>query len=135
MAQNMKAAVMRQHGGPEALSVEEVARPVPGAGEVLVKVAACSLSRLDIFIRDGMPGRVIRMPHVGGCDVAGWIEAIGPEVSGLRTGAPVLIDPFWNGEIVSMSDDNRPRSVSAEGRARGASLRTSGECLPWRDAG
>jgi alcohol dehydrogenase len=100
MAQNMKAAVMRQHGGPEALSVEEVARPVPGAGEVLVKVAACSLSRLDIFIRDGMPGRIIRMPHVGGCDVAGWIEAIGPEVSGLRTGAPVLIDPFWNGEML-----------------------------------
>jgi alcohol dehydrogenase len=100
MAQNMKAAVMRRHGGPEALSVEDVARPVPGAGEVLVKVAACSLSRLDIFIRDGMPGRVIEMPHVGGCDVAGWIEALGPEVSGLEAGAPVLIDPFWNGEML-----------------------------------
>lgn len=100
MTKKMMAAVMRQHGGPEALSVEEVARPMPRAGEVLVKVAACSLSRLDIFIRDGMPGRHIAMPHVGGCDVAGWIEAIGPEVTGLEIGTPVLIDPFWNGEML-----------------------------------
>jgi len=100
MVQTMMAALMREHGGPEVLSVEAVPRPVPAAGEVLVKVAACSLSRLDIFIRDGMPGRVIRMPHVGGCDVAGWIEAVGPEVSGLEAGDPVLIDPFWNGEML-----------------------------------
>lgn len=100
MIQKMMAAVMHRHGGPDVLSVEEVDRPVPGVGEVLVKVAACSLSRLDIFIRDGMPGRVIRMPHVGGCDVAGWIDAIGSDVSGLETGAPVLIDPFWNGEML-----------------------------------
>lgn len=103
MSQKMQAAVMRQHGGPEVLTVEEVARPVPGIGEVLVKVAACSLSRLDIFIRDGMPGRVIDMPHVGGCDVAGWVEECGPEVSGLEVGTAVLIDPFWNGEMLGES--------------------------------
>lgn len=100
MTQKMMAAMMRQHGDPEVLSVEEVARPVPDVGEVLVKVAACSLSRLDIFIRAGMPGRTINMPHVGGCDVAGWIEDLGPGVSGLETGAPVLINPFWNGEML-----------------------------------
>ncbi|MFC5427454.1 zinc-binding dehydrogenase [Paraburkholderia denitrificans] len=100
MSNTMIAAIMRVHGGPEVLSVEAVARPVPDAGEVLVKVAACSLSRLDIFIRDGMPGRVIEMPHVGGCDVAGWIEEIGPDVSDLQIGAPVLINPFWNGEML-----------------------------------
>lgn len=100
MTQTMMAALMRLHGGPEVLSVEDVVRPVPGAGDVLVKVAACSLSRLDIFIRDGMPGRVIEMPHVGGCDVAGWVEDIGPDVSGLEIGSPVLIDPFWNGEML-----------------------------------
>lgn len=100
MNPKMMAAIMRQHGGPEVLSLEEVARPVPGVGEVLVKVAACSLSRLDIFIRDGMPGRTIQMPHVGGCDVAGWIAGLGPEVSGLEMGASVLVDPFWNGEMM-----------------------------------
>lgn len=100
MNQQMTAALMRRHGGPEVLSVEQVDRPVPAAGEVLVKVAACSLSRLDIFIRDGMPGRTISLPHVGGCDVAGWIEALGPGVSGLAVGDPVLIDPFWNGEML-----------------------------------
>ena len=100
MSKTMKAAVMRQHGGPEVLTVEDVPRPVPKAGEVLVKVAACSLSRLDIFIRSGMPGRTIPMPHVGGCDVAGWIEEVGPEVSGLESGTPVLINPFWNNEML-----------------------------------
>lgn len=100
MTQKMMAALMRQHGGPEVLALEEVARPVPGAGEVLVKVAACSLSRFDTFIREGMPGRTINMPHVGGTDVAGWIEALGPDVSGLEIGIPVLIDSFWNREMM-----------------------------------
>lgn len=100
MNSKMMAAIMRQHGGPEVLSLEEVARPAPGVGEVLVKVAACSLSRLDIFIRDGMPGRTIQMPHVGGCDVAGWIEGLGPEVSGLEIGTSVLVNPFWNDEMM-----------------------------------
>lgn len=103
MAQTMRAVIMRQHGGPEVLSYEEIDRPVPKAGEVLVKVAACSLSRFDTFIREGMPGRTIHMPHVGGTDVAGWIEALGPGVSGLENGIPVLIDSFWNREMMGES--------------------------------
>lgn len=103
MTNKMMAAVMRQHGGAGVLSYEQVNRPIPKSDEVLVKIAACSLSRLDIFIRDGMPSKKIEMPHVGGCDVAGWIEEIGSEVSDLSVGTPVLIDPFWNGEMLGES--------------------------------
>ena len=71
MSKTMKAAVMRQHGGPEVLTVEDVPRPVPKAEEVLVKVAACSLSRLDIFIRSGMGLLRINLRGVNGCDAIG----------------------------------------------------------------
>ena len=89
----MVATVVREHGGPEQLLVETVQRPVPGAGEVLVRVGACALNHLDIFVRRGMPGLPVPLPHTTGGDIAGWVEELGEEVDGVEIGAPVLVDP------------------------------------------
>jgi hypothetical protein len=58
----MTATLIREHGGPEQLLVETVARPRPGAGEALVRVAACALNHLDIFVRRGTPGIAVQLP-------------------------------------------------------------------------
>ena len=52
----MQAAVLREHGGPEKFEVGEIERREPGEGEILVRVLACALNHLDIFVRRGMPG-------------------------------------------------------------------------------
>jgi NADPH:quinone reductase-like Zn-dependent oxidoreductase len=58
----MKAVVMRRRGGPEVLQVEEVPTPVPGPGEVLVRVYACGLNHLDLYTRAGAQGRKAKLP-------------------------------------------------------------------------
>ncbi|HLW59472.1 MAG TPA: zinc-binding dehydrogenase [bacterium] len=93
MATSMQAAVIRTHGGPDHLVVEQFARPEPGPGEVLVRVGACALNHLDIFVRRGMPGLPVPLPHIGGGDIVGWVEALGPGGGGIAVGAPVLVDP------------------------------------------
>lgn len=89
----MQAAVIRQQGGPEQVVVEPFERPVPGPGEVLIRVGACALNHLDIFVRRGMPGLPVTLPHISGGDIAGWVDAVGPDVSGIELGKPVLVDP------------------------------------------
>lgn len=89
----MMATLIREHGGPDRLLVEPRERPEPSAGEVLVRVGACAINHLDIFVRRGMPGVPIPLPHTGGGDIAGWIEVVGPGVGGFEAGAPVLVDP------------------------------------------
>jgi alcohol dehydrogenase len=89
----MAATVIREHGGPERLLVETLDRPAPGPGEVLVRVAACALNHLDIFVRRGMPNVPIPLPHTTGGDIAGWVEELGAGVDGVEVGTPVLVDP------------------------------------------
>lgn len=89
----MMAAVIREHGGPECMNLETVARPRPRKDEVILRVAACSIGHLDVFVRNGMPGREIPLPHITGCDVAGWVDELGDDVSGINKGDPVLVDP------------------------------------------
>lgn len=89
----MQAAVIREHGGPEVLQLDEYARPPVGGGEVLVRVGACGLNHLDIFVRRGMPGLPIPLPHVSGGDIAGWVEEVGDRVSDELIGTAVLVDP------------------------------------------
>ena len=94
MAENtMMAAVIHEHGGPECMKIETVARPQPKADEVVLRVAACTIGHLDVFVRNGMPGREIPLPHITGCDVAGWVEQLGADVTGLQVGDAVLVDP------------------------------------------
>ncbi len=94
----MQAAIIREHGGPDHVSVEAVKRPEPGTGEALIRVGACALNHLDIFVRQGMPGLPVPLPHIGGGDIAGRVEALGPGTAGVTIGTPVLVDPVIEGD-------------------------------------
>jgi NADPH:quinone reductase len=88
----MRAVVVRKYGGPEALEVVDVAVPEPGAGEVRIKVAAAAVNPVDIATRAGaFAERIGDRPTVGiGWDVAGTVDAVGPDVSGFAYGASVI---------------------------------------------
>ncbi|HEX6558218.1 MAG TPA: alcohol dehydrogenase catalytic domain-containing protein, partial [Longimicrobiales bacterium] len=88
----MKAALFHEFGGPEVLRIEEVAMPQPGSGEVRVRVRAAGMNHLDLWVRNGLPIETT-MPHIGGSDVAGVVEATGPGVSGVKPGARVVVNP------------------------------------------
>ena len=93
----MRAALFSEHGGPEVIRVSEVETPEPGPGEVRVAVRASSLNHLDLWARRGLPFE-IPMPHIGGSDVAGVVDALGPGVEGVPTGTSVVVDPALNYE-------------------------------------
>jgi NADPH:quinone reductase-like Zn-dependent oxidoreductase len=88
----MKAVFFQAHGGPEVLQLGEVALPVPGPGEVRVRLEAAALNRADLFVRDGWPGLKLEMPHIPGADGAGVIDAVGPGVVEFAVGDHVVID-------------------------------------------
>jgi len=89
----MKAVVFHEHGAPNVLRYEEVPDPVPGRGEVLIEVHATSINHIDIFLRRGMPGVRVPLPKIAGADASGLIREVGPEVSGLKPGQRVTINP------------------------------------------
>lgn len=91
----MRAVVTYEHGGLDRMVYEPSYRdPVLEAGDVLVRVRACTLNYHDVFTRKGMPGIKIGMPLILGIDVAGEIAAVGDDVQGLRVGQRVLVDPI-----------------------------------------
>lgn len=86
----MRAIRVHQHGGPEALRWEESAPdPVAGEGEALVRVRACALNHLDLFIRQGIAGVTIGLPRILGCDIAGEVV----RADGWEAGARVMLAP------------------------------------------
>lgn len=89
----MKAVVITEHGGPEKLSYQEVERPLPSRGEVLIRVKACSINHLDIWLREGIPAYKIDFPHICGSDVAGVVEEVGEGVEGIKVGERVVLSP------------------------------------------
>jgi alcohol dehydrogenase len=89
----MKAAVIERQGGLENLVYRDWPDPVPRPGEVLLRVRACGLNHLDIFVRRGMPGFPVPMPFISGGDVAGEIAALGENVSGWSVGDRVALHP------------------------------------------
>jgi NADPH:quinone reductase-like Zn-dependent oxidoreductase len=89
----MKAIAFRQHGGPEVLEMTDLPTPEPKAREVRVKVKAVALNHLDVWVRKGWPGLKLDLPHVLGSDVAGVVDAVGAEVTDLKAGAEVLVNP------------------------------------------
>ena len=89
----MKAIIFSEHGGPEVLRYAEVREPEIGANEVLVRVRACALNHLDLWVRRGMPGITIPMPHIPGSDIAGEVARVGEKVSGVQPGERVLLSP------------------------------------------
>src|SRR5437764_13542547 len=88
----MKALVLREHGAGGLRYEADFPDPVPGDGDVVLRVRATSLNYHDVFTRRGMPGIKIPMPAIMGLDVAGEIAAIGPGVTGWSIGGRVLGD-------------------------------------------
>lgn len=89
----MKAIVFQQHGGPEVLKYIDYPDPVPRPNEVLVRVKACALNHLDLWVRRGIPGVPFPLPHIPGSDVAGEIAQIGADVTTVRVGQKVVLTP------------------------------------------
>jgi NADPH:quinone reductase-like Zn-dependent oxidoreductase len=87
----VKAIRIHEDGGPDVLRYEDVPDPVPGDGEVLVRLAAASLNHLDVWVRMGLPS--VPKPRILGADGAGVVEALGPDVDGFAVGDRVVINP------------------------------------------
>ncbi len=93
----MKAVLSRSVGGPETLELAEIADPVAGKGEVLIRVAACGVNYPDsLIIEDKYQFKPAR-PFAPGGEIAGIVEALGEGVTGLKVGQRVLASTGWGG--------------------------------------
>jgi 2-desacetyl-2-hydroxyethyl bacteriochlorophyllide A dehydrogenase len=88
----MKSILFYEHGGPEVLEYTEFPTPVPGSGEVLVRLRAAALNRLDLWVRNGWPGIKLAYPHIPGADGAGDIVELGDHVTSWSPGDMVVIN-------------------------------------------
>ena len=114
----MKAVLFRAHGGPDKLSYEDLPTPSIGSEDVLVRVKACALNHLDIWIREGNPAYPMPLPHVLGSDVAGIVEQVGAQVDSVTVGQRVFVSPgisCWKCEQCLGGRDNMCRSYSLLG--------------------
>src|SRR3984957_11240658 len=114
----MKAIVYGEHGGPEVLKYVEVAEPAGGVGEVLVRVRACALNHLDLWLRKGVPSLKIPLPHIPGSDVAGEVRRGGVRVTNVKLGERVMLQPgisCGQCEKCLAGDDNLCRSYAILG--------------------
>ncbi|PYU67156.1 MAG: alcohol dehydrogenase [Acidobacteria bacterium] len=89
----MKAIVFHQHGGPEVLKYTDAPDPTIRPNEVLVRVRACALNHLDLWVRIGNPNVPIPLPHIPGSDISGEVVQIGADVSTVRVGQKVVLAP------------------------------------------
>lgn len=91
----MKAVIFYEHGGPEKLEyTEDFPKPAPATGEVLIRVKATSVNRVDLVARNGYPGIGIPLPHVLGGDIAGTVEELGKDVKTFSPGQRVVTWPL-----------------------------------------
>jgi NADPH:quinone reductase-like Zn-dependent oxidoreductase len=88
----MRAVVIHEFGGPEVLQYEDVPDPQPRKDQVLLRVRACAMNHLDLWVRQKLPG--VRLPHVLGSDIAGEIVEVGEYITHLKVGQRVLLAPM-----------------------------------------
>lgn len=89
----MKALFIKAHGGPEKLIYGDRPAPKAGPDQVLVRVKACALNHLDLWVRRGMPNIIIPFPHILGSDAAGVVEKTGENVKRIPIGRRVMVSP------------------------------------------
>jgi NADPH:quinone reductase-like Zn-dependent oxidoreductase len=89
----LKAIRFHDYGAPEVLRYEDAPDPAIRPSEVLVRVKACALNHLDLWVRRGIPGVPIPLPHIPGSDVSGEIAQIGADASTVRVGQKVVLAP------------------------------------------
>jgi alcohol dehydrogenase len=92
----MRAALVTEHGGPDRLDYGVTAVPEPPPGWMRVRVLACALNMLDVFVRRGMPGVHLDLPHIPGGDIVGVIDKLGDGATAPAPGTQVLVDPSVN---------------------------------------
>ena len=88
----MKAILLHEHGSPEKLKYAEFETPEPAFGQVLVKLHAAALNRMDLLVRAGWRGLKLDMPHILGADGAGEVAALGDGVEGWQIGDRVVLN-------------------------------------------
>jgi NADPH:quinone reductase-like Zn-dependent oxidoreductase len=114
----MKAIVIPSHGGPEVLRYADVAEPTISPTEVLVRVYACALNHLDLWVRQGLPGITFSLPLIPGSDISGEIVQVGDLVTRVRVGDRVLLSPgvsCGQCEACSAGNDNMCRRYTLLG--------------------
>jgi len=89
----MKAMILKSFGGPEVFELHDVAKPVPGTGQVLVRVHASSINPLDYQVRRGDYSDLVPLPAITGHDVSGVVEEVGPGVTAFAPGDEVWYTP------------------------------------------
>ncbi|MGD8765767.1 MAG: alcohol dehydrogenase catalytic domain-containing protein, partial [Desulfobacteraceae bacterium] len=105
----MKALYFEKHGDLDVIHYGDVPDPRPAKGEVLVRVRACALNYLDIWVRRGWPSLKLDMPHWCGADVAGEIQELGSGVSQWQIGQRVIVNPginFFEDEYTRRGEDS-----------------------------
>ena len=88
----MKSIRFHEFGGPEVLKYEDVPDPRPREDQVLVRIKACAMNHLDLWVRKGLPG--VKLPHINGSDVAGDVIEVGSYIAGIKRGMRVLLAPM-----------------------------------------
>jgi NADPH:quinone reductase-like Zn-dependent oxidoreductase len=89
----VKALAFNEFGGPDKLRWQDVPDPALKANEVLVRVKACALNHLDLFVREGIPALKTPLPFWTGCDIAGEVAEVGPVAQGVKVGERVAVNP------------------------------------------
>jgi len=144
----VKAIVFERFGGPEVLELRDVADPKPAPDEVVVEVKACAINHLDLWVRQGLRGLDIEMPHILGNDVVGIAREVGAVVRHVKPGDRVLVCPTLSCGACPQchaGDDNLCRQYDVIGRRRnggyaervavpGANCLPYPENLDWTDA-
>src|SRR6516165_3261026 len=88
----MKAVRIHEFGGPEVLRYEDVPDPELRKDHVLIRIRACALNHLDLWVRKGLPN--VKLPHILGSDIAGEVAECGEYISDLQPGTRVLLAPM-----------------------------------------
>jgi NADPH:quinone reductase-like Zn-dependent oxidoreductase len=112
----MKAMVLRELGGPDKLSYEDVPDPEPGSGETVVRLHAAALNRRDLFVTYGQyPG--IDLPSIPGSDGSGEVVARGEGAEGPDEGTEVLVNPalYWGDDPRKPGKEYRILGVPDDG--------------------
>jgi NADPH:quinone reductase len=99
----MRAVRVHRPGGPEVLTLEEVARPEAGPGQVLVRVRAAGVNPVDTYVRSGDYARVPPHPYTPGSDAAGLVESVGEGVSRVRRGDRVYTARTLSGAYAELA--------------------------------
>ncbi len=144
----MRAWLLNDTSGPDGFTLDEVETPVPGPGEVRVRLRVSALNHLDLWVSMGLP-KPHHYPHIAGGDGAGIVDAVGEDVTGVTEGDAVIVNPSVScgscpmcrrGDIVFCRDyailgEHRPGTLAEYVVVPSSSVVPKPEGLDWETAG